>query len=96
MNGQGRPTALTRRIDLSASGQRASGAPASPERALEYAYRHSTGADVSISGLEQRPCVCGGTVTADPLSPAKGVQAHNYSPRHKAWRSNHEQELYAA
>lgn len=46
-----------------------------------FAYRRVTDA------LEERPCACGGTVTADPARPAPGVAAHQFTSRHKAWRS---------
>lgn len=81
MNGQERPTALYRRVDLSAGGQRASGAPA-PLHALRVMPFDRT--------TETRPCVCGGPVTANPDAPAYGVQAHNFTGRHKAWRANRE------
>lgn len=80
MNGPERPTALIRRVDLSASGQRASGAPASSELDLFHAYRARDG------GIQEGPCVCGGTVQADPDAPGRGVAAHNHTSRHKAWR----------
>ena len=80
MNGQERPTALIRRVDLSAGGQRASGAPATSEAELIWAGRNG-------STLRTEPCVCGGFVTADPGAPAYGVQAHNYTSRHLAWRA---------
>lgn len=35
---------------------------------------------------EDRPCACGGTVTADPAAPFAGVSAHNAGPDHRAWR----------
>lgn len=88
MNGQERPTALIRRVDLSADGQRASGAPASSEAVLVAGYGGL------IGSLVAKPCVCGGDVTADPLRPAPGVAAHNHTGRHKAWRQNHEAWLY--
>lgn len=85
MNELGRPTALIRRIDLSADGQRASGAPATSEAALFHAYR------AVDTAVETRPCVCGGEVTADPYAPARGVQAHNFTSRHRGWRAAREQ-----
>lgn len=44
-------------------------------------------ASEAVGRLETRPCACGGTVTADPNAPAKGVAAHQFTGRHKAWRS---------
>lgn len=35
-----------------------------------------------------KPCACGITVYADPEAPASGVQLHNASPEHRAWRRN--------
>jgi hypothetical protein len=82
MNGQGRSTATVQRVDLSSTHHGASAVPATNREAvLFHAYRHI---------LETVDCACGGTVTADPEAPAKGVQAHNYTGRHKAWRSNRE------
>lgn len=39
-------------------------------------------------GVETRPCACGGSVKADPGDPAKGVAAHRFTSRHRAWRAN--------
>lgn len=39
------------------------------------------------SRLQTLPCACGGYVTADPERPAPGVAAHQFTGRHKAWRS---------
>lgn len=79
MNGEVRPTARQGgRFDLSPVVARASGGPPLHEVDLFAAY--------GSVGIEHRACVCGGLVHANPQSPAVGVQAHNYSPRHKAWR----------
>ena len=86
MNGRSpHPTAASGgRFDLSPSAARASGAGS--EAALFHGYR----AVVVDNGVETRPCVCGGAVHADPFAPAKGVQAHNFTGRHKAWRQARE------
>lgn len=84
MNEQERPTALIRRIDVSASGQRASGAPAFTEDVLLHGY---LGTSASLATV---PCSCGGEVTADPSRPAYGVAAHQYTSRHRAWRAARE------
>ncbi len=42
----------------------------------------------ALARVEKRRCVCGGSVQADPAAPAYGVQAHNYTSRHKGWRLN--------
>lgn len=81
-NGRERPTAVVGRVDMSASGPGASAAPASTnlvDRRADPAH-----------GLVSVPCACGGMVTADPIQPAKGVQAHNYTSRHRGWRANRE------
>lgn len=78
MNGLERSTAEVRRIDLSASQDRASIAS---EADLFHGYSRVT------SGLVTLPCACGGNVTADPDAPARGVAAHQFTGRHKAWRS---------
>ena len=39
---------------------------------------------------EARPCLCGGVVVADRLDPAPGMQEHQASPVHVAWRELHE------
>lgn len=83
MTGLGRPTASVERVDLSVQ-QRASAVPATSEEALFRGYRGS--AETDGIGIEHRPCVCGGTVTADPRRPAPGVAAHQFTSRHKAWR----------
>ena len=31
------------------------------------------------------PCACGGTVTADPAEPTRGVQLHQREAVHKQW-----------
>lgn len=82
MNELGRPMVSVRRVDLSSDHREPSAVPAITEAALFSAY--------STSMLEQRRCVCGGVVTADPARPAPGVAAHQFSGRHKAWRANHE------
>lgn len=87
MNGSERPTADIKRVDMSGLRSGASAAHSSSlvDRRFDPAH-----------GLVTLPCVCGGDVTADPIVPAKGVQAHNYSSRHRAWRNNREAELDAA
>lgn len=55
------------------------------EAALIHGYAGAT------THLETKPCACGGSVTADPQRPAQGVAAHNFSPRHRAWRANQEE-----
>jgi hypothetical protein len=57
-----------------------------PEGRLFAGYRGASRTDGL--GIEVRGCVCGGKVHAAPGAPAKGVQAHNYTSRHKAWRLN--------
>lgn len=85
MNGLARPTAPQGgRFDLSPSASSASASPASSEARLFDAYRGAR------SPIEELPCVCGGMVRANPESPATGVQAHNYTARHRAWRMNRE------
>lgn len=84
MNGRGQPSTASGRGDLS-SAARASGAGLAPEDALIHAYRASEPIDV-------QPCMCGGYVHANPDAPAKGVQAHNYTGRHRAWRSTRESD----
>jgi hypothetical protein len=74
------------RFDLSPSAGRASGTGS--EAALFHGY--SRAAETDGVGVEERPCICGGVVHADPAAPARGVQAHNFTARHKAWRSNRE------
>lgn len=36
---------------------------------------------------ERRPCVCRGVVTADPEDPQPGVEEHNATILHEAWRA---------
>jgi hypothetical protein len=43
-----------------------------------------------LPSLQRRQCACGGFVIADPISPAKGVAAHQFTSRHRAWRANRE------
>lgn len=82
MNGRVRPTARQGgRFDLSPAVDRASAGPALHEVVEAYC---------ASPGIESRPCVCGGMVQASPLTPARGVQAHNFTGRHKAWRANRE------
>lgn len=76
--------ATVQRVDLSPTYHGASAVPASPEAELMHGYRGAR------QLLEERPCVCGGTVRANPAAPWRGVQAHNFTGRHKAWRSNRE------
>lgn len=84
MNGRGQhPTASGNRVDLSPAA-RASGAGLATEQALFHAYRRVD------DGVETRPCACGGMVHAEPDAPARGVQAHNFTGRHKAWRAARE------
>lgn len=80
MNGVGRPTAEVRRVDLSSDHRRTSAAPSS-EDALFNGYSGSESVLVTL------PCACGGDVTADPYAPSRGVAAHQFTGRHKAWRS---------
>lgn len=61
-------------------------APENSEARLFLGYREAARTDGT--GIEVRPCICGGAVHADPDAPAKGVQAHNYTARHKAYRLN--------
>lgn len=87
MNGQVRPTARQGgRFDVSPAASSASAAPASSEDLLMRGYRNTDPA----GGLETRPCACGGIVTADPDAPGRGVAAHQFTGRHKAWRANQE------
>lgn len=82
MNGSGRPTAASGgRFDLSPSAGRASVAPTSSEEDRIWSSRNG-----SVTRTER--CVCGGLVIANPETPAYGVQAHNYTGRHRAWRAN--------
>lgn len=76
-----RPTAEIRRVDLSAPEVSASVVRSVSEEALFKGY---SGAE---SVLVTLPCACGGDVTADPNAPARGVAAHQFTGRHKAWRS---------
>lgn len=69
---------------MSPAASSASAVPATSEERLFDAYR---GARPPIESL---PCSCGGLVHANPFSPATGVQAHNFTGRHKAWRANRE------
>lgn len=80
MNERGQHPTASGRGDLSPAA-RASGAGHASEDSLFHAYRRVD------NSVESRPCACGGMVHADPDLPAKGVQAHNYTGRHKAWRS---------
>ena len=57
-----------------------------PEARLFASYREAGATDGT--NIEVRSCICGGEVQADPAAPARGVQAHNYTARHKAWRLN--------
>lgn len=61
----------------------------SPRRASEEALFHgySQVGERDAIRIEHRPCACGATVTADPDSPGKGVAAHNFTSRHRGWRS---------
>jgi hypothetical protein len=70
---------------LSLPADRASASAASPRGLHTYRARPPIGT------VEDRPCACGGIVTANPEAPAYGVQAHNYTGRHKAWRANREE-----
>lgn len=56
----------------------------STESALFTGYAGVGDADPVV---EQRPCVCGGLVTANPDAPAKAVAQHNSTGRHLAWRA---------
>lgn len=76
-----RPTAEIRRVDLSTPHQRSS---AAPEASLFRGYSSLA------ARIEERPCVCGGIVKANPLSPANGVAAHQFKSRHMAWREAHD------
>lgn len=78
------PTAPGIRGDLSPAA-RASGAGLATEQALFHAYRSTV-----RTPIVSRPCECGGTVHANPAAPARGVQAHNHTGRHKAWRAARE------
>lgn len=74
-----RPTVAIQCVDIGSSE-----IGALPETALFAGYQ--------ATPLERRPCVCGGTVTADPLAPARGVAAHQFTSRHRGWRLTREQE----
>lgn len=76
-----RPMAAVRRVDVSAHHGSAPAARSTSEDMLLHAYRRAT------DHLEELPCACGGTVQADPERPAPGVAAHQYTSRHKGWRS---------
>jgi len=54
------------------------------EASLLHGYRR-VGGPPRMVVLEQRPCGCGGQVTADPTVPAEGVTLHNDSAGHEAW-----------
>jgi hypothetical protein len=84
MTKQGRPTTTVQRVDVSASHYGPSAVLASPESDLFHAYRGSR------RTIDSRPCECGGVVHANPAAPWRGVQAHNFSGRHKAWRAARE------
>lgn len=86
MNGRSPYPTASGRGDLSPAA-RASGMGS--EAALFHGYRATEPVD---NGVETRPCVCGGVVHADPFAPARGVQAHNFTGRHKAWRSAREMD----
>ncbi len=76
-----RPAAVVQRVDVSAPTTEPA-ARATSEDALFLGY--------NTKALETRPCACGGDVTADPLAPARGVAAHQFTGRHRAWRENQE------
>lgn len=78
----GRPTVVVQRVDVSTSDSRASAARSIREGELAFGY-----SGLAISRLETLPCACGGEVTADPERPAPGVAAHQFTGRHKGWRS---------
>lgn len=82
MNTSERPTAGVKRVDVSAP-PGASAARATSEDALIWASRNG-------STLARCDCICGGIVMADPNAPAYGVQAHNFTSRHRAWRAARE------
>lgn len=79
VTGLGRPTATVSRVDVSPA-RRASAVPASSEDRLFAGYSRAESALVTL------PCACGGDVTADPDAPSRGVAAHQFTGRHKAWR----------
>lgn len=62
------------------------------EGALFYAYRN----DPAVLALqrkphtERRPCACRGIVEADPENAADGVERHNATSTHRAWREARE------
>jgi len=78
-----RPTAAIRRVDVSALARGASAVRS--EDALFHGYSR-----MGQPRIEARPCVCGGYVHADPVRPARGVAAHQYTGRHLAWRAAQE------
>lgn len=53
-----------------------------PEAVLLRAY----GASGAFAIARVLPCVCGGSVAADPADPAPGVADHQLDERHRAWR----------
>lgn len=55
------------------------------ESALFRAY----GEDPAVLALRRakRPCACKGVVEADPIDPTPGVQEHQKTPQHQAWRA---------
>lgn len=80
MNGLERPSVTVHRIDVSAV------RPNAPVVSEEALFRGYSGGSVLVT----LPCVCGGDVTADPYAPARGVAAHQFTGRHKAWREAHD------
>lgn len=75
---------IRERIDLSASGPRASTAAVGVSL-HDIARGVLTG---SLPRKTTKPCVCGGTIRADRHEPAQAVQAHNRSNLHRAWRES--------
>lgn len=70
---------------------------ARPARDLSAYHRDSSTPEVTLvrgyantPRIEERPCACGGTVRADPMAPANGVAAHQFTGRHRAWRDANE------
>jgi hypothetical protein len=89
-----RPTAAIRRVDVSASDNRASVAPAAPEKAETVLFR-AYGQLLSgqrgvfrVTDMCVEPCQCGGTLTLEAGADVQAaVEAHNRTARHAAWRA---------
>lgn len=94
LNEQERPTAAVRRVDVSTSNGGSSAASARPEKAesiLFRAYGKLVDGQVGVFRVMDtrvEPCACGGSLRIEEgASVQDGVEAHNQTALHQAWRA---------